>query len=82
MAKSVLYSCAIVQKPLSIRIGHLVVIKATAIIIKRGIVASLVNNPNKINRPHKISKEAVKCAQKEGLVKPIFANRPVPIVSG
>jgi hypothetical protein len=66
MAKSVLYSCAIAQNPLSIRMGHLVVTKATIIIIKRRIAANLVRNPNKINRPHTISKQPVKEAQNEG----------------
>jgi|SRR5665213_2111719 hypothetical protein len=66
MAKSVRYSWAKAQNPLPIRIGHLVVTKAVSIIIKRGMAANLVENPNKINKPHTISKLPVKYAQKAG----------------
>lgn len=60
MAKSVRYSCAIFQKPLSIKIGSLVVINAVVIIVNRGMDASLVNKPNKTSEPQTISRFATK----------------------
>ena len=82
MEKSVRYSCAIDQKPFSIRTGYLVVINATIIINKRGTAANRVRKPIKIKLPHSISNEAVNCAQNSGFSKPIFANRPAPTISG
>jgi len=48
------------QNPLSINMGHLVVTKATTIMINGGIDASLVNNPSKISDPQTISNVPVK----------------------
>lgn len=62
--------------------GTFVVMKATIIMINNGIAAILVNKPIKTNIPQTISNEPVKYAQKEGLIKPIFANLPVPVESG
>jgi hypothetical protein len=82
MAKSVRYSCAIDQKPLSTKIGHLVVIKAVIITIKRGIETNLVNNPSNIKVLQIISKVPVKQAQNAGWLNPIFKNLPAPNDSG
>lgn len=82
MAKSVRYSCASSQKPLSIKIGHLVVTKAVIMIMIRGKAAILVNKPIKINELQIISNVAVKYAQKAGSLNPIFSKRTVPKRSG
>ena len=60
MAKSVRYSCAITQKPFSIKIGILVVTNAVIIIIKSGIENNLVNKPIRIKTLQAISNIPVK----------------------
>jgi hypothetical protein len=50
--------------------------------IKRGITANRVNKPINIRKPQIISNVPVKCAQKVGLLNPIFVNRPTPTSSG
>ncbi len=65
-AKSVLYSCAIGQKPFSMSMGHLVVTNAVPIIMSKGIDAILVSKPGNMNKLQIISKLAVKFAQKAG----------------
>lgn len=82
IAKSVLYSWENDQNPLSVRIETLVDTKATNIPISKGMAASLVSRPIKIRVPQAISKDPVKVAQKAGLLKPIFVNRPTPVASG
>jgi len=79
--KSVLYSCANVQKPLVVSKGNLVVIKAVIIMINKGIDASLVKNPNKIIVPHNISNAPVKYAQKKASLKPISLKKAGPTTS-
>ena len=66
MAKSVRYSCTIDQKPLSAKIGHLVVTKAVIMIMISGIETIRVNKPSKINELQIISKVPVKYAQNSG----------------
>lgn len=82
MAKSVRYSWANDQKPLSVKMGTLVAIKATNISISNGITASRVSNPSKSKMPQLISKTPTKDAQNAGLLKPIWAKRPAPVACG
>lgn len=82
IAKSVRYSCAIAQKPLSIRTGTFVLINATIITISKGITARRVNKPNNTKIPQKTSNIPVTLAQNSGEAKPIFSNRPGPTISG
>lgn len=82
IAKSVRYSWANDQKPLSIRIGYLVVMNATSIVIRIGIAANLVSKPKRISVPQIISKHPVNDAQNSGFAKPIFAKRPAPSIAG
>ena len=55
-----MYSWAIDQNPLFVRIGILVEIKATTIIISSGIAAKRVSNPINNKMPQMISNVPVK----------------------
>ena len=82
MAKSVRYSCINGQKPLLINKGHLVVTKATIIMINGGMDANRVSKPRMMSVPQIISNAPVKYAQKAGSLNPIFKKRSVPRSSG
>lgn len=49
-----------IQNPFSVNMGSFVVMKAVIIIISKGIAATLVKKPIRINPPQTISKTAVK----------------------
>jgi hypothetical protein len=82
IAKSVLYSCANGQKPLSVSTGIFVLIKATIITTRRGTTTILVRKPNSKQMPHAISNVPVKFAQNAAFSKPIFSNLPLPETPG
>src|SRR3990172_4604106 len=76
--QSVRASCAIAQKPLSIRIGIFVVEIATSILIMRGMAARCVNSPRSTSNPQTISTTPTKGAIISGAGIPILMNRPTP----
>lgn len=63
IAKSVRYSCANDQNPFPVRIGNLVVIKATIMITSNGTAAKRIIIPMRISKAQIISNDPVKYAQ-------------------
>ena len=81
IAKSVLASLTMNQKPWSGRTnsGILVVAIAVRMTIKSGMLAILVNSPIRTSKPQATSKLPTKCAVKSGDGNPILAKRRTPM---